>query len=226
LRVQDFGQRFSVSIAEQTREYLDEKRDCEERARVAAVFAALTLEPPDVAEREKRSVGSNVHVEFRFGGQGEASRQGTAWGGEARAAWVGESWGAEAGIAGQSPVSLSWGAYHAHLLRVPFDIGVRGQRLIAGQVAVATVGLTGALVHLDGQGQAMPVHDAGTRVDVGARCSLSAIFWPSARVSPYASVHASVWPRAYSVVVDPVGKVGTTPQLWVGVSLGLALGAR
>ena len=45
-RVADHGDRFTVSALGQTREYADLARDCDERARAAAVFIALALNPP------------------------------------------------------------------------------------------------------------------------------------------------------------------------------------
>src|SRR6266498_3423098 len=46
VRVDDLGDRFELAAAGQTRQYLDTARDCSERARVAAVFIALALNPP------------------------------------------------------------------------------------------------------------------------------------------------------------------------------------
>ena len=45
-RVFDLGDRFEVSAFGQTQLYLDAARDCAERARVAAVFITLALNPP------------------------------------------------------------------------------------------------------------------------------------------------------------------------------------
>ena len=45
-RVHDLGDRFEVAAAGQTGQYVDAARDCAERARVAAVFIALALNPP------------------------------------------------------------------------------------------------------------------------------------------------------------------------------------
>lgn len=51
-RVVDHGTRFAVSVKGQTGEYLDAERDCAERARVSAVFIALTLNPPQIQSAE------------------------------------------------------------------------------------------------------------------------------------------------------------------------------
>jgi hypothetical protein len=45
-RVADLGDRFEVSAAGQRTQYVDPGRDCAERARTAAVFIALALNPP------------------------------------------------------------------------------------------------------------------------------------------------------------------------------------
>src|SRR5437660_611079 len=45
-RVSDLGDRFEVIALGQTRQYADPARDCAERARVAAVFITLAVNPP------------------------------------------------------------------------------------------------------------------------------------------------------------------------------------
>lgn len=47
--VNDWGDRFRVSAAGQAREYVDPTHDCAERARIAAVFVALSLSPPELS---------------------------------------------------------------------------------------------------------------------------------------------------------------------------------
>jgi hypothetical protein len=54
-RVTDLGDRFEVAAAGQVGLYADAARDCTERARVAAVFIALALNPPAFQARAARS---------------------------------------------------------------------------------------------------------------------------------------------------------------------------
>jgi hypothetical protein len=54
-RVVDHGNRFAVSVKGQTGQYLDAERDCAERARVSAVFIALTLNPPEIQSSDAHS---------------------------------------------------------------------------------------------------------------------------------------------------------------------------
>jgi hypothetical protein len=52
-RVVDLGDRFEVTAFGQTRQYADAGRDCTERARVAAVFITLALNPPELMFRSE-----------------------------------------------------------------------------------------------------------------------------------------------------------------------------
>ncbi|WP_437928049.1 hypothetical protein WMF37_02010 [Sorangium sp. So ce291] len=56
IEVRDLGDRYSVTVLGYTRVYVDEARDCAARAQNAAVFAALTLYPPDI-EAPRRAPG-------------------------------------------------------------------------------------------------------------------------------------------------------------------------
>jgi hypothetical protein len=49
VEIVDLGAPFQVTAAGSTREYRDETRDCAYRARVAAVFIALVIEPGSIA---------------------------------------------------------------------------------------------------------------------------------------------------------------------------------
>jgi hypothetical protein len=53
IRVNDFGTHFAITVNDKTRDYADTARDCSQRARVAAVFVALTLAPPDIADLDE-----------------------------------------------------------------------------------------------------------------------------------------------------------------------------
>lgn len=54
--IRDHGQTYSVTAHGRTRDYDDEGRDCIRRARVAAVFVALTLVPPDIYAPDQTSL--------------------------------------------------------------------------------------------------------------------------------------------------------------------------
>ena len=233
LVVTDLGQHYRVSLAGEVRAYEDFARDCEERARVAAVFAAITLEPPEVAERAKSPAplpARRRQLELRLGGLAELgverSDRTFIAGGELRGAWVGQILGMEIGAGAESPATLAWGDYRAQITRFPLDVGVRAVLRRTRAVASLSAGLAVTVFNLHGEGAALPVHDDGTRVDLGLRSAVSVLLLPAARFSPFLGLHVSVSPKPYAVVVDPVGQVGSTPQVWVGATLGIAVAAR
>jgi hypothetical protein len=227
LTVTDLGPRYQASLANQTHEYADPDRACEERARVVAVFAAITLEPPEVAARAKKPTPPARHFEFSVAAVSDVGQQNAhrtySWGGELRASLVGRRWGIELGVGGQAPTTLVWGSYRAKITRFPLDLSLRGMVRWSKAVASLSAGPALAVFNLRGEGAGLPVHDGGTRLDVGVRSALSLGILPDSKVSPFVSLHLSVWPRTYEAMVDQVGQVGTTPQVWVGVTLGIVV---
>jgi len=55
ITVRDLGATWSVHVAGRSATYSDPDRNCSERTKVAAVFVALVLEPPDIGEPSPRS---------------------------------------------------------------------------------------------------------------------------------------------------------------------------
>jgi hypothetical protein len=227
----DLGPRYQVALDGQTRDYADPIRDCDERARVAAVFAAMTIEPPEVAARARPPAPSHSRqVELRVAGLAdvglERSSQAFTAGGELRGAIVGQRWGVEIGAGAEWPATLAWDAYRAHITRFPLAVSVRAVLRRTRALVTISAGVAMVPFTLRGEGTGVPVHDGGTRLDLGLRSALAVALLPAARFSPFLSLHVSVSPKPYGVVVDPVGQVGSTPQVWVGATLGLAVSAR
>jgi hypothetical protein len=233
LAVADEGPRYQVFLADQSRGYVDLKRDCQERARVVAVFAAITMEPPEVTGHSKPlppQPPRHSALEFRVGAVSDmgvsGSSQPLTFGGELRAILAGQRWGIEFGAGGQAPAGLAWGVYQAKITRFPMDLSLRGALRGAHVVVSASVGPAWAIFRLGGEGAALPVRDDGTRLDLGLRCAASLQVLVGTRVSPFITLQGTVWPRPYAIIVDPVGQVGTTPPVWVGATLGVALTAQ
>jgi hypothetical protein len=227
----DLGPRYQVALDGQTRDYADPVRDCEERARVAAVFAAMIIEPPEVTARATPLAPAHSRqVELRVAGLAdvgvERSSQAFTAGGELRGTLVGQRWGIEIGAGAEWPATLAWGAYRARITRFPLDVSVRGVLRRTHAMVSISAGVAVVPFNLRGEGAGVPVHDGGTRLDLGLRSALSVALLPAARFSPFLSMHVSVLPKAYGVIVDPVGQVGATPQVWVGATLGMAVSAR
>lgn len=52
----DLGDRFAITVKGRTREYAEPSHNCAQRARMAAVFVALTLAPPDIGDSSQEAV--------------------------------------------------------------------------------------------------------------------------------------------------------------------------
>ena len=244
--VTDRGDAFVVAVNGRTKTYPDPERNCPQRARIAAAFIALVLEPGGSDEAEpapaepKRESGPReehaatspsttqpwLHVAVRgdievssspgFASPGVDLDLGAAWG----------SFGAEISCAWVAPgeIALSGGGT-AVLSRIPCSLGPV-VRVTGTPVQVdLKVGLDLGSVRADGQGLARS-HGAA-RLEAGARFAVDASFRPSrgARVWPVAGLQISYYPVPYDLVVTPQGVVASTPGLWAGATAGVGFGA-
>ena len=241
-RVSDQGDRFSVAVRGQTRQFVDPARDCDERARAAAVFIALALNPPVVPPAPAPGVRdgaaqqavvpaapapaptSERWIDLAAGARldgGFASASSAAIGFEARAA-VGWRWLGIAATAGLlAPTESRFSSVTVRQQRFPFSVAVTAQRGIGQRLAVA--GAVGAaLVPLTLRGEGLDGGSQATRLDAGVRLAVELRIRATPRLAPFVDLHAEIFPRAYQLDVDPLGTVGSTGRLWVGVSAGLS----
>jgi hypothetical protein len=253
VEVSDQGDTYRVSVNAQgidrMRVYRDAARDCDHRARFAAVFIVLTLMPPDVlldalpppppppppappAPPRPAVVlppppvpPRRVRLELSLLVD-VAPRSGlppaVALGGELRVAPGPRRLG-PVGAVGIAGGSIDFGVVSATELRVPFDLGVRAP-LITRTVfdLVADVGVAGAVFRDTAANTPQP--QSGTRLDLGARAAIVAHAGRLGdRLLGIAGVHAEVFPRPYDVTLTPQGTVGHTPAFWIGATLGLAV---
>jgi hypothetical protein len=81
--------------------------------------------------------------------------------------------------------------------------------------------LTPFTLHGQGLDMTLPV----TRFDAGARLALELRVARSA-LAPFANLHVEYFPRTYEIAVAPLGNIGTTAPLQIGLSVGVAFEAR
>jgi hypothetical protein len=240
-RVSDQGDRFSVAVRGQTRQFVDPARDCDERARAAAVFIALALNPPVLPPGPAPVVRDGAAQQVvlpapaptptserwidlaaaaRLDG-GTASASSAAIGFEARAA-VGWRWLGVAATAGVlAPTESHFSAVTVRQQRFPLSVAVTAQHRAGSRLAVA--GAVGAaLVPLTLRGEGLDGGSQATRLDAGVRLAVELRIRATPRLAPFVDLHAEIFPRAYQLDVDPLGTVGSTGRLWVGVSAGLS----
>lgn len=240
-RVSDLGPRFAVVAAGQTGVFVDERRDCVERARVAAVFIALALNPPvpparppvvvaapppppppPVVPARRRWFSAALLARFDGAEAGSGADVDGTWGGEIRGALGRGALGLSVTAGMLAPTVSTFGAVTVRQQRFPLSVALALQRDLPARFRLAAdAGV--ALVPFTLEGQGLETVQPATRFDVGARLSVELRFPPlGRRLTPVWGLHAEYFPRTYALVVDPLGDVGTSSNLWLGTSLGLA----
>jgi hypothetical protein len=125
------------------------------------------------------------------------------------------------GVAGLAPSGARAADVDVEVTRIPFDAGLRlvlpRDRFEAG----ADLGLVLAILRVSAP--ALRDADTSTRLDAGARVAGWLRLWVTRRLALQLGVQLGIPFAAYDLVVQPAGKIGTTPRLWVGGGLGLAV---
>jgi hypothetical protein len=221
--VRDLGANWSVEVAGRSATYSDPGRDCSERTRVAAVFATLVLEPPDLgdtsASQPRRSQFHRLEVAPEFlvaPGSGERSSART-FAGSLRWLEAGEHLGLTAGLEASYPAALRVRGYGWSLARVALDASSRLSWRSGGVEFGVEGGPYAALWLAHGEG--LFANASSTRLDAGGRLGLH-LQSVGRRVSPFLAVQAEFSARHFSVVVDPTGNVGSAPSIWLGFLAG------
>jgi hypothetical protein len=245
--IEDEGERVRVRVAGQERVFRDPARSCRERARTAAVFIGLVLDPPILPEvprpappappppppraEPKPSPPSSLStpLKLELGPLLEAApisdaRQVPLAGGfGGRLAW-GRAVGVSAGAAFLLPTRLALPAADARLVWLPFDLALRATQAAGAVALAAELGPEFALLFVSGERVKNP--RTSTRLELGARAAVSLTWSMSPRLGAFITLF-SVWrPKPYEFRVNPELTSGTTPPLWVGASLGLSFRAR
>jgi hypothetical protein len=234
--VRDLGATWSVHVAGRSATYSDPDRNCAERTKVAAVFVALVLEPPDIGEPSpapaiRESAGSTQPRLSRFHrldlapeflvapGAGKRSSAMT-WGGALRWLASGEHLGLTAGLEASYPAVAKAQPYELSLARVSLDVSASlCWRWRAAEVGIE-LGPYGAL--LLAQGRGLYPGASSTHMDAGGRLGFRAQTI-GRRVSPFLTLQTELSARRFSLMVDPIGNVGTAPRIWLGVLAGVSI---
>ena len=276
-RVADLGDRFEVTAAGQVGVYTDAGRDCSERARVAAVFIALALNPPafqpspsrpatppappkreekrDEKREDKRDEKRDERKELEesraapppivevpapptrpavpwarlaVGGRLEAAPEAGdrptmtgAFGLDVEGAGGLNDFGVVIGAGVRAPTVTTFSSVPVREQRFPFGVAVVGRHQVANSLELA--GQAGmALVLLRLRDQSPGGSSPTTRLDLGARAAME-LRLPalSPRIAPFAGVSIEYFPRPYRYEVSPLGQIGTSAPVWLGVTLGL-----
>jgi len=246
--VADEGRGFRVKVRDVERAIDNPARDCEERARIAAVLVALVVDPPlsagdsTAAEPAPRPRSAAVPAppparlppaELRWASMAGATAAlapapdgPRTWGvGPVLRALMGQAaWDVSLSAAFLSPVTLDLETGGVRLTRFPLDLSASWIFGVAGARGVVGAGVAGDLLHLTGTGVSQA--QSSLRFDVGLRSHAGFRFRFGAEVWGVGEISGTFFPRPYEFEVPPNGVVGHTPAVWLAATLGVLFEIR
>jgi hypothetical protein len=263
--VTDSGSSFSITVKGRVREYTDSARDCGQRARTAAVFVALTLAPPDIAESSQNSdttkpeTSSNesspaparsVQVPTEASNQRQVNNpvsapaadrsyaqvelgakvalapsddpMRTSWGAQSRFVLSGPRWGVTLGLDVPARSTFDLATLRLQQSRYSADLALRYHFTLAHVRASLELGPLLTLTQL--KLVDVPSANRVTRWLPGLRVG-AVVTWPGRFIAPFVGADIHFLPARIPIAVEPEGVIGSSSVMWVGATLGVALGA-
>jgi hypothetical protein len=248
-RVADLGARYRLEAGVHARTIDDPGRDCGERARVAAIFVALTLFPPSAATPSAAPPGSGsrpvrASADVAPAGGVVAARAPAG----PRRGWRGELELAPVvlfapGGAGQAATAAGALRLRAGRDRVGLSLGAEVDGDLDRTVAPGTavlgryafdlgayaasrgrrVGVIAELgvsfAALTARGRNLGADLSSTGLEVGLRSGLGARLWLTRALGVAVGAALVVVPQSIELVAPR--PLGHTPRLWLGIGLGL-----
>ena len=235
--VDDQGARYTVEVDGVVRQLEDAARACVERARVAAVFIALNLEPRAAASPPQDqeppppppplvdpgpAFGLAVLGAFAHAPDAEVSAPAAAAG-----VWLASGslrFGVELGA--RLPVALDLrpaDGVEGSVEQTRFLLELHAAYLFGARPLELGpyVGVGGELQRLRGMEVVRP--QEALRFNPTAALGLHAQLRLSERLQLLARASGRAVPRAHDLTIEPLGRLGRTPRAWLALELGLAL---
>jgi hypothetical protein len=238
VQIFDLGVPYRVIAAGRVREYRDESRDCAHRARVAAVFVALALDPavavipeaaiatvPPVIAVVPPVVPASHLVSIDVGGVADVG-----WGRDGHITQAGVGlrlaigrgpWAVVLGAVGLFPTDTVLGGVPLRHGRLPVDVGLRRRFLGDAIVLYGEAGMTAAV--LSEHARDLLVSESNTAVELGAFAAVGARFARASRLGPFVTLKTEIVPGPPSIQALPQGTVGHTPFIWLGATAGASI---
>jgi hypothetical protein len=243
VEIVDLGATYRVLAAGRVREYRDDGRDCAHRARIAALFVALAVDPAAILTEPPAPVappppaapiapaptpeplprvpavrvGLAATAEGGLGAHAELLQAG----GWLRLAVGRGRWSLAAGAGLLAPASTRVGDVPVDAWRLPVDLGVRlalgGRRF----ERFAELGGSAAVSWLRGAELVSP--RTATTLELGVHGTIGVVLATAGRVAPFAALRAELVPSPPTVFALPAGELGTLPLFRVGVAVGAEL---
>lgn len=230
IAIRDLGPSWQIEVRAHASSYVDPARHCAERARVAAVFAALVIEPPDRddgPEPDPSATGASPTASRRrFTLQlaplvAVAAGANVPWGagGQGRFAFSAEHLGLALGAEAAAFSKLDASKYGASITRIAFDLSAR-TLWSPGRVGFAAeLGPYFSLLRV--RGTELYQSSSSNHLDAGARAAIMARL--QGRWAPFLLAEAMFSARRLDLRAEPGGTIGSVPRLWLGLSAGAAL---
>jgi hypothetical protein len=245
--VSDEGTHFRVNVAGQERAFADGARQCAERARHAAVFVALVVDPPAIAElgpeapvaaaapapsaapvdaarppAERRASGTSWDVALGavmlVAPAGDGRRTAVVQG---ITAFTRAKRGFHLALgAGVLRGALQFDAAEADAFWIPIDVAAGFTTRTTAWEIGAEVGPNASILSILAENLRQASRQV--RVEVGGRVSAWSRFWFSKQFAAFLSAEAVIRPIPYVLDIDPRGSIGEMPPLWFGASAGIA----
>lgn len=245
IEIIDLGSSYEVRALGVTREIPDATRDCEGRARIAAVVVALTIEPaggnedPPPAPEDPQIPEEPVSDEKTSDEADEADRLNAppAWevalGVKSSATF--EGYGPDVGpsigvnfLHGRWLIAASGSFFSVQRIdledatatfsRYTLDLTVGPVVEVAAWQFRGTAGVAFDPLVI----AAEAFESRQVRFDLGPTAALS-LAYRGGRVDPFLLFDARWFPRDYQLWVEPRGEVGRTPQLYLGAAAGIRI---
>jgi hypothetical protein len=141
-------------------------------------------------------------------------------GGSARLALGARSFYGVLGATALAPTTVTLPVGGARVLRVPFDVGVRGA-LRRGRIEVfGDLAFSASVLSVEGTGLATPRSEV--RFEPGVRAALGARLWIAARIAAFAAFEAVIVPLPHQLTVEQTSVNVALPTVWLAGAIGIA----
>lgn len=254
IEIDDLGESYRVTVSKDgtslRKSYSDPGRDCDGRARFAAVFVVLTVMPPElgpdalvppkppppppppppvhvvVAAPVAPALPPLAHIElgalFAYSPAILRAPELTTLGGELRVALGRGALAGTLSIAYSSRSSFVLEDVHGDLSQLPASAGLRLRSDLGSWEISGDLGLLAVLQRVRATG--LFATNAQTALELGARAGVSFERPIGAHFAPFVGAFAWLVPGPRDISALPQGVLGNLPYLWVGGVAGVSLG--
>ncbi len=255
VELEDLDERYRVRVFKDGRSvekvYNDPARDCLGRANFAAVFAVLTVMPPElglgappppeppapppaapVLEAPKPArpppppSAPLAHVELSallaYAPAILDAPELASFGGELRVALGRGAWSGTLSVAYLSRAKFDLRGAQGDVTRLPASIGLRFRSLFDSWQLSADLGALAVSERV----RAVNLYESRTHqtLELGVRAGLTVSPLTKGNFAPFLSAFAFVSPGPRTLEALPGGEIGNLPYVWLGGALGVSLG--